>query len=352
MRTVLLDKVASVTTNVKLRKDVRVSNEFPCQAGDVVAVRITNQKSTYSTLELTTGRMSSLKPGDVIAGALGHRNALQGYTGVVPTELKVGDTINVLNMGGVLGMCTSYSPLVGPPFECEVLGQVLDFPYLASRVGVPANIARELPALDSETQAHGIPVVAVIGTCMNAGKTEACMTLIQQLTRQGKRVAAAKATGVSLRRDVLGMEDAGAFKTLVFTDLGVVTTCAQTGAGLARTLINRLAEEKPDIIVLELGDGLLGEYGVDAILADAGIRSAFTATMLAAGDPVAAWGGVQLMRERYGLTPSVITGPATDNAAGTQLIQNLLGVPGINARQSGPELAACIQAALGTAHAK
>jgi len=351
MKTVILDKISSVTHNVKLRKDVRVNNEFTCKAGDVIAVRIKNSKGTYNTLELTTGRMSALKPGDVIVGALGHRNALQGYTGVVPEKLKVGDTINILNMGGVLGKCTSYSPLVGPPFECEVLGQVLDFPYLASRVGVPANIARELPALDTELTCT-VPVIGVIGTCMNAGKTEACITLIQQLSRQGLRVNAAKATGVSLRRDVLGMEDAGAAKIMIFTDLGVVTTDRETGAGLARTLINRLAEDKPDIIVLELGDGLLGEYGVDAILEDPQIRKAFSATMLAAGDPVAAWGGVELMKQRYGIVPTVITGPATDNQAGTELIQRVLGVPGINARQQGAQLAACIQAALETIHAK
>ena len=71
-----------------------------------------------------------------------------------------------------------------------------------------------------------MPVVAVVGTCMNAGKTAAACALVQAFAHRGLRVAAGKATGVSLRRDILAMEDAGAPRTLIFTDLGVVTTTA------------------------------------------------------------------------------------------------------------------------------
>ncbi len=338
MRAVMLDKIASVTLNCHLRRDVRVSDEFLCKEGDVLAVRVLNAKAQYNSLELTTGRMSALQPGDVIAGALGHRNALQGYAGVIPNSLQVGGTINILNLGGVLGRCTSSSPIVGEPFECEVLGQVLDFPYLASRRGVPANISTGCATLESSSVATGAPVIAVVGTCMNSGKTEACIALIQQLVRRGKIVMAAKATGVSLRRDILAMDDAGAAKSLIFTDLGIVTTSRQNSPSIATTMLNRLAESSPDIIVLELGDGMIGEYGVDAILAEPALRSAFSQVLLAANDPVGAWGGVQILRDRYGLTPAVVTGPATDNLAGTTLIERETGVVGINARTSADRL--------------
>ncbi len=351
MRTVYLDKIASVTANCRLRRDVKVDSHYPCQEGDVLAVRVLNSKSSYNVLELTTGRMSAVKPGDIIAGALGHRNAVQGYAGIIPEKIKTGDKINLLNMGGVLGQCTSYSPLVGPPFECEVLGQVLDFPYLASRKGVPANIAQNLPPLDESLNIGGVPVIGVVGSSMNSGKTEACITLIEQLVRGGMSVAAAKSTGVSLRRDVLAMEDAGAKQTTIFTDLGVVTTSPKNSAALARTMLNRLAAEKPDVIVMELGDGLIGEYGVAAILQDAQLNRCFSAIVLAAGDPVGAWGGVELLNREFGLKPTVITGPATDNAAGTNVILSRTGVKGINARTQAASLAECVKSALGVAHA-
>ena len=97
-------------------------------------------------------------------------------------------------------------------------------------------------------------------------------------------------------------------------------------------MIARLREHRPDVIVLEMGDGLLGLYGVDAVLADPGVRACFRAVVLAASDPVAAWGGVRLLRERHDLATTVVTGPATDNAVGVVLVEDQTGVPARNAR--------------------
>ncbi len=339
MRAIHLDKIASVTLNCGIRPDARIADTYPCQEGDVIAVRILNSKSKYNTLELANGRMSTIKEGDIIAGALGHRNALQGYEGSIPTQLQTGDRINLLNLGGVLGVCNSYSALVGPPYQCEVLGNILDFPVFESRSGIPANIRASVTTASTDFDLHGIPVVAVAGTCMNSGKTEACLALIQQFVRGGMRVAAAKTTGVSLRRDILAMEDAGAFRTLIFTDFGVVTTQASNAPSLTKAMLHTLATDRPDLIVLELGDGILGSYGVDAILEDANLKDSLSAVVLAASDPVGAWGGVRLLRDRFAIDPKVVTGPATDNGAGARVIELETGIACINARQSPTQLA-------------
>ena len=70
----------------------------------MVIVEVLNNKSTYNTLELTSGRMAKLGKGDIVAGALGHRRALFGYSGHVPESLRPGDVIQMLNIGGVLGV--------------------------------------------------------------------------------------------------------------------------------------------------------------------------------------------------------------------------------------------------------
>jgi len=101
--------------------------------------------------------------------------------------------------------------------------------------------------------------------------------------------------------------------------------------------------------VLELGDGLMGEYGVDRILADPDVRSAFSAVILAANDPVGSWGGIRTLREEYGLPVAVVTGPATDNAAGTDLIRDRMGTPAFNARTQARELASLVQSRIGLA---
>lgn len=339
MRSAVLDKIASVTLNCRLPREVKLGDAYPCEEGDVVAVRILTRKSTYNQLELTTGRFSLLKVGDVVAGALGHRRALMGYAGHLPEKLETGDVIHLLNVGGCMGICTSSNPDVGPPFECEVLGQVLHFPYLGERIGVPANIRQDARPLAERLDTRGVPVIAVVGTCMNSGKTFACTSLIQELVRQRLRVHAAKATGVSLRRDVHAMTDSGAGETLIFTDFGVVTTQRANAPALTRGMLSALAASEPDVVVLELGDGLMGDYGVDAILESEDIRQAFTAVVLAANDPVGAWGGHRQLAERFGLETTVVTGPATDNVAGTDLIRERMGVAAFNARTRSTELA-------------
>jgi hypothetical protein len=258
MKTVLLDKIASVTRACGLEREVRVSAGIPCEEGVVVAVRVLNDKSTYSQLELPSGRMAQVKKGDVVAGALGHRHALFGYSGRLPERLAPGDTVHLLNMGGVIGICDSVNPDLGPPFECEVLGAVLHFPYLGERIGVAARIGREPLDLAAPLDAAGVPVVALVGSCMNCGKTAAACTLVRHLSHGGLTVDGLKATGVSLRRDVLAMEDAGARATALFTDFGVVSTTPANAPALTRTLVTRLAAGRPDAIVAELGDGLLG----------------------------------------------------------------------------------------------
>jgi hypothetical protein len=364
MKTVLLDKIASVTRGCQLKREVRVSDEIPCEEGVVVVVRVLGDKSVYNQIELPSGRMAQVKRGDVIAGALGHRNALFGYSGTLPARLAPGDRVNLLNLGGVLGICDSLNPDLGPPFECEVLGAVLHFPYLGERIGVAARIGAGVgpaggagavgaaaldPAAPLLTGEPPVPVVALVGSCMNSGKTAAACALVRHFSHGGLVVDALKATGVSLRRDVLAMEDAGARSTALFTDLGVVATTAANAPGVTRTLITQLAAGRPDVIVAELGDGLLGAYGVDAILADPEIRGAFTAVVLAANDPVAAWGGVRLLADEFGIRPAVVTGPATDNLAGTRILEQTLRVPSANARTDGERLARLVLEALGLA---
>ena len=112
-------------------------------------------------------------------------------------------------------------------------------------------------------------------------------------------------------------------------------------------MLTTLAQKKPDVIVIELGDGLLGSYGVDAILADDAIRGALTSVVLCANDPVAAWGGVRILREQYDVEPAVVTGPATDNAVGVEQIGDKLGLPAINALSSGSALGDLVAGAVG-----
>jgi hypothetical protein len=147
------------------------------------------------------------------------------------------------------------------------------------------------------------------------------------------------------------MEDAGARQTGIFTDYGVVTTTPDNGPRLTRALISELAADRPDVIVFELGDGLLGAYGVEAILKDPDVRSALTGLVLCANDPVGAWGGVEILRREFDIEPVVVTGRSTDNEVGAELVRTRMGVAAFNALTQEAELGDCIHSLLRPAEA-
>ncbi|MGO9802238.1 MAG: hypothetical protein ACLPTM_15890 [Steroidobacteraceae bacterium] len=347
MRSVIVDKLASVTQACSLSHEVRIAADIPAEEGVVIVVEVLNNKSAYNTLELVSGRMAKVGKGDIVAGALGHRQALFGYSGHVPAAVQPGDVLQMLNIGGVLGVCDSINPEKGKPFDCRVLGVALNFPYLGERIGVPARAGYKRLEANAALDTRGVPVVALVGTCMEAGKTAAACAIISRMRHRGLTVDAFKATGVSLRRDILAMEDAGARRCAIFTDLGVVSTTRANGPALTRTMLTELAAAKPDVVVFELGDGILGTYGVDAILECPDIRTALSGVVLSANDPVAAWGGVQLLRDRFRIEPCVVTGPATDNQVGIEIITRQMGVPACNAISNAAALGDRVIEALG-----
>ena len=137
------------------------------------------------------------------------------------------------------------------------------------------------------------------------------------------------------------MMDHGATDAVTFVDTGIPSTASTSGvdvAAIAKGCIAAVALPGVDIVVVELGDGLLGRYGVDAILDDPVLKQQGGTLVFAANDPVAAWGGVNWLNE-HGWRPAVVTGPATDNQAGSSRIEELCGVPALNARTRSEELA-------------
>jgi hypothetical protein len=327
-----VDKIASATSRLKLPKMLPVvfENNNP-RSGDVVVVRAITDSATYNQLELTNGRLAKVNPGDLLVGVLGSRRALKGFVGDVPSALKSGDVLHLLNMGGVIGHCTGQYSSLSEAIRLEVIGAACDE---NGRIINIADVA--LPLCDKLSSSA--PLVMIAGTCMNSGKTYAGTELIRQATRAGWRVAAGKLSGVACLKDGLHMEDHGAIATSSFLDCGLAST-VEVGdlAPVAKTIISKLNENAPDLIVIELGDGILGGYSVGSVFDDEEIRKYMAALVFCAPDYVGAWGGIELFKRR-GLSVDVVAGSVTDSQMGEDYIQNELGTPAGNARRDGTRL--------------
>lgn len=339
--TVTADHVASSTAPCGLGHEVRVSPYVVAEEGYCLAVRALDQKEVYNQVEGADGVFRTIEKGQVLVGALGERQALKGYSGRIPRHVAPGDVIHVQNMGGILGRVATAHPDLGPALRVEVLGAVL--------TGEPPRHARIQDAAiePAEALAHSAPLVMVSGTAMNTGKTYAAAALVGGLTRRGMRVAAAKLTGAALQRDVRAMVAGGAVASASFTEAGAVATTGRDMVPIAKGLIAHLNAADPDVLVLELGDGVIGPYGVDQILEDMELQRHTAVHVVAAADLAGAWACDQLFRTRYRAEIGVVVGPATDTDVGKRYVQNALGVAAVNARSEPEALAALVAEAVG-----
>lgn len=84
-----VDKIGSATSPLGLNRTIAMSamTELPA-AGDVIVVRALTDSATYNMLELPSGRLAKINPGDVLVGVLGRRRALKASWATCPQPLQ------------------------------------------------------------------------------------------------------------------------------------------------------------------------------------------------------------------------------------------------------------------------
>ncbi|MBI4445393.1 MAG: hypothetical protein HY645_05730 [Acidobacteria bacterium] len=317
------DLIASVASYVSLPEPFSCRPIENAAEGDLVMVRVRDINRAYPTLETPEGEEVALRGGELIVGVLGNRKALRGFSGRLPARLHPHMPLNLLNKGGVIGECTAFHRDLGWPATVEYLGTV-------HRDGKPLNLKdNALPLVEGTLP--DIPLVLVFGTCMNAGKTSVCKQIIRLFSEKGFTIHAGKVAGVACLQDLLAMKDNGAQKVMSFNDLGLASTTEVASlVPIARALVHHLAQPRPDFIVLEMGDGILGSYHVASLFNDRELMQSGASIVLCANDLLGAWGGIEWM-SRHEVRPSLVSGPVTDSAEGIQYIEENWHVPAANA---------------------
>jgi hypothetical protein len=313
-------KFASVTSKLSLDDSVEVVTDCLPDAGQVVIVRAKGENPNYPDIELKDRSFSKIQAGDIIAGALGSRQALKGFVGYAPYRLRAGETLQILNMGGVMGRCVGGASDLGNPIDVEVLG-------CAVKEGKLVNV-KDVSFPEVEVPGSSKPVTLVLGSCMHVGKTAAATEIVRLIHENGLKVSAAKVSGVACLRDLRKFDVAGAEQTLSFLDCGVASTIDADVSVIAKTLIANLTDV--DRIVMETGDGILGYYQVEKLLDDASFMANVDTVVFCASDLVSVYGGVELLKSK-GINITVVCGPVTDSVAGTSYIEKRMGIPAVNA---------------------
>ncbi|KAJ5547992.1 hypothetical protein N7513_005226 [Penicillium frequentans] len=334
-----VSRIPSVLFNLSLPSTVNITSNIVPAEGAVILVQAVSVIGRANILEDSTGHVEPITKGEVLPVALGKRRALRKRSGDVPTNLVIGDTIYLLSKSGVVGTSLGFYDENERPVELKVLGAVV---LAGKQVNMKDSAVPRRQKLE-----YSAPIVGVIGTCMDVGKTTMICKLISELRKKDMRIAAVKLTGVASLRDLLKMDGAGADPVMGFMDGGLPSTCGDISevVEVALGVLHKVNQAQPDLIVAEFGDGLLGDYGVEQLMRCPDIRQNTIAFILSAGDLVSVYGARELMK-LYGAEISLSTGPAVNNLTAASYVEEHIGGLAESNQHAIPKTVAMVEANL------
>lgn len=293
-------------------------------AGDVVLARV-NHLGQHGGIQLPDGRRATLFEGDEILVAYGDRYAPDQFEAEVPDNLGL---TNLVAAGGLAATVISAHSKMGTPTCIEPLGLLTD----ARGVVTLKRCAPFTGVAPEDTQVLrrvGKPlVIGVLGTSMNSGKTTTVASIVRGLTKAGLEVAAGKVTGTGACGDPMLFHDSGASRVLDFTDFGYGSTYRlehEAVRSLLVSLICELADTGPDVIVVEVADGLY-QAETARLLKDPLFKQQVDKVVFAAGEALGATAG-QILLTAQGLPPVAISGMLTASPLAQREAAAALDVP-------------------------
>lgn len=278
------------------------TNRAP-RPGDLILARV-ERIAQHTRIQLRNGRRSLLYPRDHVVVAYGNRYAPDQFEAEVPDDL---DICHLVAAGGIAARAISKHISLKWPTTIRPVGYCLNG---AGKVLNLRDYGLNRPIMH---EAASKPVIAVIGTSMNSGKTTTVAALVKGLTAAGHRVAAVKATGTGSGNDLWAYEDAGAAKVLDFTDAGHPSTFRIPHGEIAECfeilVAACVADDAIDIVVVEIADGLL-HFETAELVASERFRQQVHHVVFSAAEAMGALAGVERLRE-IGIEPLAVSGVLT-----------------------------------------
>lgn len=295
--------------------------------GDLVLCRAKSDKGAYSEVEDWDGKMVKISKGDLIVGVLSNRESSRFLVGHVPESgmrIEKGVELDLLARGGNIGICDFSPKQLGLPLRLEALA-------LMQKGNKNVNVADD--AIRSERNVFEVPIIVVVGTSAECGKTTASTRLIEALTvKHGDRVATTKLTGTGRLGDILRMYDAGGIPAIDFVDAGLPSTYTSDKKVVdsAKRIISFIEERRPNLTIAEFGGDIIWG-GVPAVLGERKVRDSVVAALVCSDNATAVYGSVRYLRDKLKYdVPAFVSGPISDSAIGRKRLE-VTGLESFNA---------------------
>ncbi|HEB89280.1 MAG TPA: DUF1611 domain-containing protein [Deltaproteobacteria bacterium] len=267
----------------------------PPEVGDLVLARV-EAIGYHKRLHRPDRSKRNLFVGDLVIVAYADRYAPSQFEAIVPSDLR---TCHLAAAGGIASrVVLRHDRIRRAPTVLRPLGLLASGPEAP-----PLNVAGwalDPPRSHDEHNGIGIPVVAIVGTSMDSGKTTVAAHLARGLKNSGLRVGYAKVTGTAAAGDPSLVLDAGADPVLDFTDAGFASTyrlARGTVEAIFRDLVGHVAGAPVDGVLIEVADGLF-QTETASLLESGSFRTLVDQILFAAPESMGATAGAAWLRER------------------------------------------------------
>ncbi|RJQ48530.1 MAG: DUF1611 domain-containing protein [Desulfobacteraceae bacterium] len=311
-------KAAYTTRRVNLRAvEALIDQDVRPAAGDLLLARV-EKLGQHKRLELTNGRKAQLFAGDEIIVAYGNRYAPDQFESVIPESLE---SCHLVAGGGIA------SKFLVKHSKMKMPTQIAPIAILGDRNGEAINLS-DFALSGRLCDRKKPPVVAVVGTSMNSGKTTTASDLIHGLSRAGLRVGAAKVTGTGSGGDPWCMWDAGAVQVYDFTDAGYASTYlleTEKVIKILQLLVQHLCASGTEAIVLEVADGLY-QKETETLLSSRAFAETVDGVIFTLKDSIGGKEGVQRLLENR-LNVMAVGGVICQSPLAMRELENTVRLP-------------------------
>jgi hypothetical protein len=290
----------------QIRYLLPVGEQEKWTAGDLLLAEVDGPPGLIGSIQNTSRRMplnyrdTRLFPGSKLVVVLAPRAGSSTCIARVPERpVPRLDLHGVGGQAGIVDPTSKHSSLyAGAPTR------IIPLAHLGDALRRPLSMRRFALASPAEPRPRAPgdpPLVLVVGSDMDAGKTTTARRIVYALRAMGHRVTAGKATGVASLGDLTSLFDAGATEVMDFAALGEPTTIGLPEADVLSVFHRlyhhlRTAAGPGGYVVLELADGIWYRE-TRIVLENPCVRAAVSDLVFACHSILDAQNGVAMLRE-------------------------------------------------------
>lgn len=320
MKTIKKSIITKSVEDFKINRNIRKTH-IP-KAGDVAVFQVVSI-GKHKAIQAENGNNTYIFPGDKILATFGTRYATNQFEGYVPTQYQ--NRYQIIGQGGVVGVLKS----MHSKFDDIGATEVRLVGYAVNHENNVINtIYNGVERLNFKPIPRPYEMYLSVGASMDSGKTTTAAFLCRGFMQQKRKVAFIKLTGTVFSKDCSIVRDCGAKTAVDFSYCGYPSTflCDTTEIlDILETLLSRVERINPDIVVIEIADGLL-QRETKALINHKPFMDLIDGVLLSCADSLSVKSGKEILAE-VNHKPLIISGIFTASPLMVNEVKNETDIP-------------------------